>query len=159
MNHKPLDNAAAAETGQSADSQTGHRSTHQELQGTDQSALQAEETLAEQLSQQLETIRAGSTAASSTVQHHPDFERLSPVLEKLYHLTEYLRQLPADASTTAEDDAGSVDASQHEPAQARVTLCGHIGKYEIVRTLGRGGQGSTYLAFDPDLERHVVIKL
>src|SRR5689334_22626733 len=34
-----------------------------------------------------------------------------------------------------------------------------IGKYQVVRSLGKGGQGSAYLAFDPELERHVVIKL
>src|SRR5262249_39051341 len=33
-----------------------------------------------------------------------------------------------------------------------------IGKYEVVRTLGQGGQGSALLAFDPDLRRHVVLK-
>ena len=34
-----------------------------------------------------------------------------------------------------------------------------IGKYEIIRLLGRGGQAETYLAFDPDLRRQVVLKL
>jgi hypothetical protein len=39
------------------------------------------------------------------------------------------------------------------PAPAR------IGKYEIVRTLGDGGQATAYLAVDPDLKRQVVLKL
>lgn len=34
-----------------------------------------------------------------------------------------------------------------------------IGKYDVVRQLGVGGQASAYLAFDPDLRRHVVLKL
>jgi serine/threonine protein kinase len=34
-----------------------------------------------------------------------------------------------------------------------------IGKYEIRHILGQGGQARAYLAFDPDLERHVVLKV
>jgi hypothetical protein len=34
-----------------------------------------------------------------------------------------------------------------------------FGKYRVVRALGRGGQAATLLAFDPDLERHVVLKV
>ena len=33
-----------------------------------------------------------------------------------------------------------------------------IGKYEILREIGRGGQAVTYLALDPDLQRKVVVK-
>ncbi len=34
-----------------------------------------------------------------------------------------------------------------------------IGKYEVSLLLGSGGQAQTWLSFDPDLQRHVVIKL
>ena len=35
----------------------------------------------------------------------------------------------------------------------------HVGKYQIVRRFSEvGGQAAAYLAFDPDLERHVVLK-
>ena len=35
----------------------------------------------------------------------------------------------------------------------------HIGKYQIVRRFSElSGQAAAYLAFDPDLERHVVLK-
>src|SRR5262249_21506667 len=33
------------------------------------------------------------------------------------------------------------------------------GKFAVVRQLGEGGQASTLLVFDPDLRRHVVLKL
>lgn len=34
-----------------------------------------------------------------------------------------------------------------------------IGRYELIRRIGRGSQGSVYLAKDPDLGRHVAIKV
>ena len=33
-----------------------------------------------------------------------------------------------------------------------------VGKYRLIRSLGRGGQATTFLARDPDLQRLVVIK-
>jgi hypothetical protein len=36
---------------------------------------------------------------------------------------------------------------------------GQIGKYQVVALLGQGGQALTYQAFDPDTQRHVVLKL
>jgi hypothetical protein len=34
-----------------------------------------------------------------------------------------------------------------------------LGKYQVVRPLGGGGQATAYLAYDPDLKRQVVLKL
>jgi serine/threonine protein kinase len=34
-----------------------------------------------------------------------------------------------------------------------------IGRFEIVNELGRGGQGAVYLAYDPQLDRQVAIKI
>ena len=47
-----------------------------------------------------------------------------------------------------------------DPKRATVAAPGaHIGKYEILRTLGAGGMGVVWAARDPDLDREVAIKL
>jgi len=40
-----------------------------------------------------------------------------------------------------------------------MALPGRIGKYEVVSRIGQGGMGVVYSALDPDLGRHVAIKL
>ena len=49
--------------------------------------------------------------------------------------------------------APSTPASPNAPGRLR------IGKYEIVKPLGRGGMGAVYQAFDPVLEREVALKV
>jgi hypothetical protein len=67
---------------------------------------------------------------------------------------EYRRRFPGDAAVI---DAVFLETVELTPDRA--SSPGRIGKYDLVRLLGRGGQAETYLAFDPDLRRHVVLKL
>jgi hypothetical protein len=56
---------------------------------------------------------------------------------------------------TYETDAG---ATYVEPVESRAET-ERLGKYQIVKRFGGpSGQGAAYLAFDPDLARHVVLK-
>ncbi len=51
------------------------------------------------------------------------------------------------------EGAGQEQALSKAPGRAR------IGKYELVKLLGRGGMGAVFQAFDPVLEREVALKV
>jgi len=55
-------------------------------------------------------------------------------------------------SATAPVGPRTTEAAPRQPGDL-------IGRYRVEGTLGRGGMGVVYDAFDPDLERHVAIKL
>ena len=62
---------------------------------------------------------------------------------------------------TQEDTWSGLPASCSEPAQVptSILLPKRIGRFEIVRELGRGGFGVVLLGRDPDLDRLVALKI
>ncbi len=77
----------------------------------------------------------------------PSSDRPDPRVEK--HCTS------ADQTADHVSDTEAVGETKDRPRQEYPAT---IGKFEIRRTLGRGGQATVFLAWDPDLGRHVVLK-
>jgi serine/threonine protein kinase/Tfp pilus assembly protein PilF len=62
------------------------------------------------------------------------------------------------AGSFIESPAIKLAASMLAGDQSRSLIAQHVGHYEIVALLGRGGMGEVYLAVDTRLERNVAIK-
>jgi predicted Ser/Thr protein kinase len=58
---------------------------------------------------------------------------------------------PLDATTPADGGGGA--------KRDELTRGTQVGRYEIVRLVGRGGMGAVYAAYDPQLDRQVAVKL
>ncbi len=58
---------------------------------------------------------------------------------------------PTESATPPADSSGSFEIEASAPAR--------IGRFEIVRQLGKGGYGFVYLAKDPSLKRQVAVKV
>ena len=69
---------------------------------------------------------------------------------------EFLNRFPGD---TAAVEAAFQSTVLVVPSRNGHTGPHCVGKYQAVNPLGHGGQARTYLAFDPDLKRQVVLKL
>jgi hypothetical protein len=74
--------------------------------------------------------------------------------------SEVASSAPGTTLPAPDDGASQVRATPPHWADAPVPADPErVGKYAVVARLGRGGQAATYKAWDPDLKRHVVLKL
>lgn len=84
---------------------------------------------------------------------------------RVRRLREYLEAFPGDPEGVAREYAaleGPVTGSTRTAEDASppsVAFPGRLGRYELERELGRGGQGRVFLARDTELGRKVAIKL
>ena len=118
----------------------------------------AEARLARQLDVYYEHLRRGSSAVRPAAETAEN-EQLLTLIEHLYQaasLLERVATVEANALTAAYAPTGT---SAVLPGWAGVAPPEQIGKYRVQRVLGCGGQAACLLAFDPDLQRHVVLKL
>jgi hypothetical protein len=129
-----------------------------------------DEVLGEQLDRHLEWLaRGGLSAAPSSAEG--ELPQLQQVVERLFRLAQGL-STPTTISHSGTPPASTVDfpgtpgqdTSQEPSPRRQEPAPGEpappaVGKFRVVRALGQGGQASTLLAFDPDLKRHVVLKL
>lgn len=126
-------------------------------------ANQACEADEQKLGENLELHLSSRESGKPAPEPEPQFRELVRVVDRLHELEQFVTttsaqhvppettDLPDMGTTTDECRIGTGLPTIREPAA--------IGKYQIRRSLGQGGQGSAYLAFDPDLKRHVVLKL
>jgi hypothetical protein len=132
-----------------------------------------DEILGEHLDLYLEGLCSGTPASAAKPEAGAEIDSLKGVVEQLQSLDGYLAGLsvggPAAATPETIDYCAPPAAPDTKPTAYTLDLAARraepdvtgpqVGKFQIVRKLGRGGQGGAYLAFDPDLHRHVVIKL
>ena len=102
---------------------------------------------------ELDEALAGETPAP------PDATSTEPLTARLrstkacLELIERVRRTTPQLRLDAESDLSADVRDYQEPAPER------IGRFEIIRELGRGGYGVVFLAHDSDLERDVALKV
>lgn len=88
-------------------------------------------------------------------------ERLAEVLRGSSSGAELRREIAADDTAEAEDLRARLDALDfvQQVVGGSADVPSRLGEYEIKGLLGRGGMGTVYLGWQPELEREVALKV
>src|SRR5438067_1719183 len=106
-------------------------------QGPLANGLSGDQEMAAALDAALDALQAGRPFdRDGILTRHPALTSALAALEQFFH------------RTSAADPAPDVPIARPE----------RIGPYRVERELGAGGFGVVYLAFDPDVKRHVAVK-
>ncbi|WP_437677548.1 tetratricopeptide repeat protein [Sorangium sp. So ce131] len=106
----------------------------------------------------LDALGRGQLSAGerdAAVRHIDACEDCRRLLAALGHAASWTA---AQADATAEAPP-FLDAAGAESAPPRLTAGSRIGRYTVLHTVGAGGMGVVYAAYDPELDRRVALKL
>lgn len=112
-------------------------------------------------------------ACRTRVEEHLDWGDLEPLRERACRestltfkitpedtvLNQKLCDLKRKASSSDSSVSTTPDQNDDDPDGDDLDFPDRIDKYEIGATIGRGGMGTVYLGFDPDLGRECAVKL